>query len=55
MVDDMTENLMISTEEKNPNCKKFKSFISNVGKKEDALANKTATLTKKKNGLIYTF
>ena len=47
LVDYITETLMISTE-KNPTCKKLKGFRSNVGKKEDALANKTATLIEKK-------
>ena len=40
-------NLMISTEEKST-CRKWKSFRSNVGKKEYTLANKTATLNKEK-------
>ena len=39
---------------KNPTCKKWKSFRSKTGKKEDTLANKTATLTEKKR-LIYIF
>ena len=34
-------------------CKKRKSFRSNVVKKEDTLANKTATLTEKKRFNIY--
>ena len=46
MIDNMTESLMMLTE-KNPTCKKLKSFRSIVGKKKDKVANKTATLTEK--------
>ena len=46
MVDNMTETLIISTEEKNQ-LVKMKDFRSNVGNKEDILANKTAALTRK--------
>ena len=48
MVDNMVETLMISNQEKNSTCKKLKSFRSNIGKEVDTLANKTATLTKKR-------
>ena len=51
----MKETLMISTEEKYTTSKKWKVCRSNVGKKEDTLANKMAILTDKKNGLIYIF
>ena len=46
VVDDMAETLMISTKEKQT-CKKWKSFRSNIGKKEDTPANKTVTLSGK--------
>ena len=54
VVDDITETLMISTQENNSTRKKWKGFRSNIGKKEDTLANKTATLTEKRFN-IYIF
>ena len=48
VVNDMTISLTISTEETNSTCENFKSFRSGFGKKEYALANKTATLTEEK-------
>ena len=55
VVDGMTETLGISTEEENSTGKKWKSFRSNVGKKEDTLENETAMLIEKESDLIYIF
>ena len=53
VVDDMMEKFNNINSRKNSTCKKWKSFGSNIGNKEDTLANKNATLTEKR--LIYIF